>query len=62
MAQLQAKHEDKLCLLPALRNVVILRPWGDRHKIIGYSYIDGMLTGEMDHLFKGDNLQCFRIH
>jgi hypothetical protein len=34
----------------------------DIHKIMGYSYIDGMMKGEVDHPLKGDNLQCFRIH
>jgi hypothetical protein len=58
----RAKLGDKICLLHAFRNIVILRPWDDTgYKLVGYASVEGMMYGEMDHLLAGDNLQCFQI-
>ncbi len=58
----KAQHRDKLCLLHAFRNTVILRPWDSGYKIIGHASVEGVMYGEMDHLLAGDNLQCFHIY
>lgn len=63
MVHVKTEHGDKICLLNAFRNIVILRPWlGIGYKIVGYALLEGMMYGEMDHILAGDNLQCFRIH
>ena len=58
----QTKRGDRLCLLKAFRNIVILRPWDDGYKIVGYADIGGMIDGDMDHLLEGDSLECIRIY
>jgi hypothetical protein len=63
LVRVKTKHGDKICLLNAFRNIVILRPWlNTGYKIVGYALLEGMMYGEMDHLLAGDNLQCFPIY
>jgi hypothetical protein len=59
----KSRRGDKICLLHAFRNIVILRPWkDDGYKIVGYASIDGLMKGEKDFLLERLKLTCFRIY
>ncbi|KAN0122155.1 Heterokaryon incompatibility protein (HET) domain containing protein [Hyaloscypha variabilis] len=53
---------DMICLLHAFHNIVILRPWEDGYKIVGYAHIDGYVRGQMDWLLRGGRLMRFHIY